>query len=81
MKVQCLQVGAIETNCYLLCDEAANVCAIIDPGDEAARIAAANRRRVRVMAQSFCLGVEERIATHRFRRGASRNGEFANRAR
>lgn len=44
MKVQCLQVGAIETNCYLLCDEAAQVCAIVDPGDEAARIAAAVRK-------------------------------------
>ncbi|MBR4546151.1 MAG: MBL fold metallo-hydrolase [Oscillibacter sp.] len=44
MKVQCLQVGAIETNCYLLCDEAAGVCAVIDPGDEAGRIAAAVRK-------------------------------------
>ena len=44
MKVQCLQVGAIETNCYLLCDEAARVCAVVDPGDEAGRIAAAVRK-------------------------------------
>lgn len=41
MKISCLQVGPIETNCYLLMDEAANACAVIDPGDEAGRILAA----------------------------------------
>ena len=44
MKVQCLQVGPIGTNCYLLCDEESKVCAVVDPGDEAARIALAIRR-------------------------------------
>lgn len=44
MKVQCLRVGEIETNCYLLCDEETRVCAIIDPGDEAGRVAAAVRK-------------------------------------
>ncbi len=44
MKVQYLQVGEIETNCYLLCDEQTQTCAVIDPGDEAARISAAVRR-------------------------------------
>ncbi|MBQ6985872.1 MAG: MBL fold metallo-hydrolase [Oscillibacter sp.] len=44
MKVQCLQVGPIGTNCYLLCDEENKVCAVVDPGDEAARIALAIRR-------------------------------------
>ena len=44
LKVQCLQVGPIETNCYLLCDEEARACALIDPGDEAGRIAAAVRQ-------------------------------------
>ena len=34
MKIQALQVGSIGTNCYLLCDEAAKVCAVIDPGAE-----------------------------------------------
>ena len=43
MKVQSLQVGAIETNCYILCDEETNVCAVIDPGDEGRRIASAVR--------------------------------------
>ncbi len=38
MKVTALQVGPIMTNCYILCDEAAKVCAVIDPGDEPARV-------------------------------------------
>ena len=35
MKIYTTQVGPILTNCYLLCDEAAGLCALIDPGDEA----------------------------------------------
>ena len=38
MKVLSLMVGPIMTNCYILCDEEAKVCAVIDPGDEAGRI-------------------------------------------
>ena len=38
MEIKYLQVGPIGTNCYLLCDEQAKVCAVIDPGDEAGRI-------------------------------------------
>ena len=38
MRVLSLMVGQIMTNCYILCDEAAKVCAVIDPGDEAGRI-------------------------------------------
>ena len=34
MKIQALQVGPIGTNCYLLCDENAHTCAVIDPGAE-----------------------------------------------
>lgn len=41
MKISSLQVGPIGTNCYLLCDEKAAVCAVIDPGGDAHRIAAA----------------------------------------
>ena len=41
MKIQTLQVGPIGTNCYILCDPEAAVCAVIDPGEEAARVAAA----------------------------------------
>ena len=41
MKIITLQVGPIGTNCYILCDEEAKACAVIDPGDEADRIAAA----------------------------------------
>ena len=40
MKVLSAMVGPIMTNCYILCDEAANVCAVIDPGDEPKRIEA-----------------------------------------
>ena len=38
MTIKTLQVGPIMTNCYLLCDEDAKVCALIDPGDDAARV-------------------------------------------
>ena len=40
MKVLSATVGPIMTNCYILCDEAAKVCAVIDPGDEPKRIEA-----------------------------------------
>ena len=40
MKVLSLMVGPIMTNCYILCDEEAKVCAVIDPGDEPMRIEA-----------------------------------------
>ena len=39
MKITSLQVGPIMTNCYLLCDEDAKVCALIDPGDDAPQVA------------------------------------------
>ena len=32
MQIKYLPVGAYGTNCYFLCDEAAGVCAVIDPG-------------------------------------------------
>ena len=38
MTIKTLQVGPIMTNCYLLCDEDAKVCALIDPGDDSARV-------------------------------------------
>ena len=38
MQVRSLTVGPVMTNCYILCDEKAAVCAVIDPGDEAGRI-------------------------------------------
>ena len=34
MKIDSIRVGFIATNCYLLCDEEAGVCALIDPGDK-----------------------------------------------
>ncbi len=35
MILRALQLGAIGTNCYILGDEEAKVCAVIDPGDDA----------------------------------------------
>jgi len=40
MKIKILPVGELGTNCYILEDEEAKLCAIIDPGDEAERILA-----------------------------------------
>ena len=44
MRIETIAVGQLMTNCYLLCDEQAKVCAVIDPGDEADRIARAVER-------------------------------------
>jgi len=41
MKITALQVGAIGTNCYILSEEKAGLCAVIDPGDEPVRVAKA----------------------------------------
>lgn len=41
MKIQTLQVGPIGTNCYILSDPETAVCAVIDPGGDASRVAAA----------------------------------------
>lgn len=38
MKIDSIMVGPIMTNCYLLSDETAGVCALIDSGDEADRV-------------------------------------------
>ena len=38
MKIDSLAVGPIGTNCYILQEEQAKLCAVIDPGDEAERI-------------------------------------------
>ena len=39
MKIDTIMVGPIMTNCYLLQDEKAKVCAVIDPCDEGDRVA------------------------------------------
>ena len=39
MKLKVMQVGPIGTNCYILEDETTNKAAVIDPGDEADKIA------------------------------------------
>ena len=41
MDIQILQVGPIGTNCYLLCDQTEKLCAVVEPGGDAARVAAA----------------------------------------
>lgn len=41
MEIKVLQVGPIGTNCYILCDETAKRCAVVDPGGDAERVAAA----------------------------------------
>ena len=41
MDIKTLQVGPIGTNCYLLCDQSEALCAVIDPGGDAQRVAAA----------------------------------------
>ena len=38
MKIDSLSVGPIGTNCYILQEEQAKLCAVIDPGDESGRI-------------------------------------------
>ena len=39
MIIKNIQVGQIGTNCYLFGDEETKVCAVVDPGDEAPRVA------------------------------------------
>ncbi len=39
MVVSSIQVGQLGTNCYLFGDESAGVCAVVDPGDDAKKIA------------------------------------------
>lgn len=41
MNIISMQVGPILTNCYLVCDEAGKVCAVVDPGGDPENIAAA----------------------------------------
>ena len=41
MTIQTLPVGPLATNCYLVLDQAARLCAVVDPGAEAEKIAAA----------------------------------------
>ena len=41
MKIKALQVGDLGTNCYILADETAKLCAVVDPGGDARRIASA----------------------------------------
>ena len=44
MKISVMQLGPIQTNCYLAADEKTNLCAVIDPGDDGERVAAAVER-------------------------------------
>ena len=44
MQIKTMQLGQIGTNCYILADEQAKVCAVIDPGDSGEAVAQAIRR-------------------------------------
>ena len=48
MKIDSLTVGPIGTNCYILQDEQAKLCAVIDPGDEPERV-------IRAVEQTGCI--------------------------
>lgn len=41
MQISVLPLGDLGTNCYVVADEAAKACAVIDPGDEGERVAQA----------------------------------------
>ena len=41
MQISVLPLGALQTNCYVVADEAAKVCLVIDPGDEGELVARA----------------------------------------
>ena len=41
MQISVLPLGALGANCYVVADEAAKLCAVIDPGDEGERVAKA----------------------------------------
>ena len=47
MKIDSLTVGPIGTNCYILQEEQAKLCAVIDPGDEPERV-------IRAVEQTGC---------------------------
>lgn len=40
MQVKAMQLGMIGTNCYILWDESTRKCAVVDPGDDGAQVAA-----------------------------------------
>jgi hydroxyacylglutathione hydrolase len=51
VRVQTIQVGALQCNCSILVDEDSREALVIDPGDEAARIlAAVDKEKARVVA-------------------------------
>jgi len=41
LKIQIFSLGAMQTNCYFIIDEATHDCAVVDPGDECDRILSA----------------------------------------
>lgn len=40
MQIKTMQLGMIGTNCYIFWDEASHKCAVVDPGDNGAQVAA-----------------------------------------
>lgn len=45
MKIFCLTVGPLDTNCYVVVDESSGACMVIDPGGDAAVILDAMRKQ------------------------------------
>jgi glyoxylase-like metal-dependent hydrolase (beta-lactamase superfamily II) len=43
MQVKCMPLGMIGTNCYIFWDDNSKECAIVDPGDDGAQVAAVIR--------------------------------------
>lgn len=44
MQISVLPLGSLQTNCYVVADETAGVCLVIDPGDEGELVAKAIER-------------------------------------
>lgn len=53
MKLFSMQLGMLGNNCYFLCDETQNVCAVIDPGAAGERVAAFAAERGYRIGQIF----------------------------
>lgn len=56
MKIITMPLGALQTNCYLVCDEASGLCAVIDP--------AAFGKRILERAQSEGMQIGAILLTH-----------------
>lgn len=63
MFLQQLQVGPLETNCYIIADEKSKIAAIIDPGENAKQIInAVNEAELKVKYIFLTHGHSDHIA-------------------